>query len=47
MKRIVIFCTSPDGRHRWEWVRGFHATVGHAYRERRCARCGQYESGVR
>lgn len=44
--RIVIFCTTPAGRHRWQWVPGMYATPEHPYIERRCSRCRQYEADV-
>lgn len=34
-------------RHSWEEVPGVHSTPEHPYTERRCRKCGYYESDVR
>ena len=50
---IRVFCYDRQGepvnggRHRWETVAGTMATPEHPYTERRCRRCGIYESEIR
>jgi hypothetical protein len=47
---IRVPCLSRTGewqRHRWETVPGVMSTTEHSYTERRCRRCGIYESEIR
>ena len=44
---VRVLCRAPFTRHRWEWVDGLMSTPKHPYIERRCKRCGEYESEIR
>lgn len=50
LERVRVPCLTPNQgwlRHRWETVKGTMSTPDHPYTERRCQRCGTYESEVR